>query len=213
MLWFCGGTRRLPHAGRQLRRAEKARHRLAASPADGRSRGRFGSRPSSGWPMTPSGAARPGLAAPPPVRCFARAGKRGRWPSARPTRSPRAWLIAATPSPNAVNVAIPPPAGNIIVVGEPQLMLHVSGHGERPAGLFLRADRRRAAPPCSCSATRSRRSPSRSTAGRIRSRARSRASPPRLRPARGYTLQITGGSSVYGADPLGRTRAADGRCG
>ena len=42
--------------------------------------------------------------------------------------------VAATPSPNAVNVALPPPAGHVDAVGEPQLALDYQGTATDPRG-------------------------------------------------------------------------------
>ena len=74
---------------------------------------------------------------------------------------------------------------------QPDLQRHRHRHPRlRPAGRRGRA--------ASSSATRPRRSRSRSTAGRTRSRARSRRSrPPRQKGAK-YTLQLTGGTLLYG---------------
>ena len=65
----------------------------------------------------------------------------------------------------------------------------------RPRTSSPRSSTRRAA---SSSATRPRRSRSRSTASRTRSAARWRRSPPPRPPARSYTLQLTGGTQLYG---------------
>jgi ABC-2 type transport system ATP-binding protein len=42
--------------------------------------------------------------------------------------------VAATPSPNAVNVAIPPPTGHVDAVGEPRLELDYQGTATDPRG-------------------------------------------------------------------------------
>ena len=104
--------------------------------------------------------------------------------------------VAATPSPNAVNVAIPSPAQHVDAVGEPKLDLDYQGTATDPRGYVFAqiVDEQRH----SCSATRSRpiavtldglpHTVSRSLEGVAAA----------IDPGARYTLQIVGGSSVYG---------------
>jgi ABC-2 type transport system ATP-binding protein len=105
-------------------------------------------------------------------------------------------LIAATPSPNAVNVAIPPPSHHVDAVGEPQLELSYQGTASDPRSyLFAQiVDEQRhlvlgnQVTPIAVTLD-----------GRPHSRTRSlEGVAAAIDPGARYTLQITGGSSVYG---------------
>ena len=105
-------------------------------------------------------------------------------------------LIAATPSPDAVNVAIPPPARRVDAVGEPQLKLGYQGTATDPHGyLFAQiVDEQRhlvlgnQVTPVAVTLDGRPHSLTRSLEGVAAA----------IDPGARYTLQITGGSSVYG---------------
>jgi ABC-2 type transport system ATP-binding protein len=105
-------------------------------------------------------------------------------------------LVAATPSPNAVNVAIPPPARHVDAVGEPQLRLDYQGTATDPRSyLFAQiVDEQRhlvlgnQVTPIAVTLDGKPHSLTRSLEGVAAA----------VAPGARYTLQITGGSSVYG---------------
>jgi len=105
-------------------------------------------------------------------------------------------LVAATPSPNAVNVAIPPPARHADAVGEPQLKLDYAGTATDPHSyLFAQiVDEQRhlvlgnQVTPIAVTLDGRPRSLTRALEGVAAA----------IEPGARYTLQITGGSSVYG---------------
>ena len=192
MLWFCGGhgvcltqgdnSRVETRVVAWLRRWLMDDHAADADPAfewladDGQWRS------APGWPMAPG----PALTA------------RG---SGTLTFSPAdtassGLAVAATPSPNAVNVAIPPPAQHVDAVGEPKLELDLPGHRDRPARYVFAqiVDEQRhivlgnQVTPIAVTLDGLPHTVSRSL----------EASPPRFDPGARFTLQIMGGSSVYG---------------
>jgi ABC-2 type transport system ATP-binding protein len=104
--------------------------------------------------------------------------------------------IAATPSPNAVNVAIPPPAQHVDAVGEPRLELDYQGTAADLHGYVFAqiVDEQRhlvlgnQVTPIAVTLDGRPHSVSRALEGVAAA----------IDPAARYTLQITGGSSVYG---------------
>jgi ABC-2 type transport system ATP-binding protein len=105
-------------------------------------------------------------------------------------------LVAATPSPNAVNVAIPPPARHVDAVGEPQLALDYKGTATDPHGYVFAqiVDEQRhlvlgnQVTPIAVTLDGKPHSLTHSMEGVAAA----------IEPGARYTLQIAGGSSVYG---------------
>ncbi len=105
-------------------------------------------------------------------------------------------LVAATPSPNAVNVAIAPPARHVDAVGEPQLALDYKGTATDPHGYVFAqiVDEQRhlvlgnQVTPIAVTLDGKPHSLTRSMEGVAAA----------IEPGARYTLQVTGGSSVYG---------------
>jgi ABC-2 type transport system ATP-binding protein len=105
-------------------------------------------------------------------------------------------LIAATPSPNAVNVPIPSPARHVDAVGEPRLELTYRGTATDPRGyLFAQIVDEQChlvlgnqVTPIAVTLDGRRHSLTRALEGVAAA----------IGPGAHYTLQITGGSSVYG---------------
>jgi ABC-2 type transport system ATP-binding protein len=105
-------------------------------------------------------------------------------------------LVAATPSPNAVNVAIPPPARHVDAVGEPRLQLDYKGTATDPHGYVFAqiVDEQRhlvlgnQVTPIAVTLDGKPHSLTRALEGVAAA----------IEPGARYTLQITGGSSVYG---------------
>jgi ABC-2 type transport system ATP-binding protein len=104
--------------------------------------------------------------------------------------------IAATPSPNAVNVAIPPPSQQVDAVGEPKLDIDYQGTATDPKGYVYAqiVDEQRhlvlgnQVTPIAVKLDGLPHSVSRSLEGVAAA----------IDPGAKYTLQIVGGSSVYG---------------
>jgi ABC-2 type transport system ATP-binding protein len=104
--------------------------------------------------------------------------------------------VAATPSPNAVNVAIPPPAQHVDAVGEPKLDLDYQGTASDPRGYVFAqiVDEQRhlvlgnQVTPIAVKLDGLPHSVSRSLEGIAAA----------IEPGARYTLQVVGGSSVYG---------------
>jgi ABC-2 type transport system ATP-binding protein len=105
-------------------------------------------------------------------------------------------LVAATPSPTAVSVAIPPPARHVDAVGEPQLQLDYTGTSTDPHGYVFAqiVDEQRdlalgnQVTPIAVTLDGKPHSLTRSLEGVAAA----------IEPGARYTLQISGGSSVYG---------------
>ncbi len=104
--------------------------------------------------------------------------------------------VAATPSPDAVNVAIPPPTAHVDAVGEPKLELHYQGTATDPRGYVFAqiVDEQRhlvlgnQVTPIAVKLDGLPHTVSRSLEGVAAA----------IEPGARYTLQIAGGSSVYG---------------
>jgi ABC-2 type transport system ATP-binding protein len=192
MLWFCGGHGVCLTQGDNSRVETEVidwlRHWLVdAQPAD--------DDPGFEW-LADDGQWRSAAAWPPPQGPALTAQGSGTLAFSPADTASSGLAIAATPSPDAVNIALPPPAQHVDAVGEPQLKITYKGTATDPKSYVFAqiVDEQRhlvlgnQVTPIAVTLDGRAHSLTRSLEGVAA------AVPPGAR----YTLQIAGGSSVYG---------------